>query len=349
MTVPTARAAARTDVDFDPGALRAYLRTALPDADGELQVERIGGGQSNPTYFVTLGTTRLVLRKKPVGELAPGAHDVGREYRILRALAGTAVPVPEPVRYEEDPAVLGTAFYLMSRLDGRVFLDAELRDVPVADRRPHYDELARVLAALHDVDWRATELAGLARPGSFLARQVERWGRAWGPAGEAPAEVGRVVGWLREHLPDDEQLGIVHGDYKFTNVVFDPVRPVIAGVLDWELCAIGDPLLDLAHVWSFTWDTTPDEYGGVLGVDLATAGLPTAEEFFAAYYAASGSPRRLTPFHLALGAFRNAGIFHGIAQRAASGSANAADAAEVGRLDRVYLSRALAVVAAHGG
>src|SRR5690242_19923711 len=110
MTGPIARAGARTDVDFDPEALRAYLRTALPDVDGELQVERIGGGQSNPTYFVTLGTTRLVLRKKPVGELVPGAHDVGREYRILRALAGTAVPVPEPVRYEEDPAVLGTAF-----------------------------------------------------------------------------------------------------------------------------------------------------------------------------------------------------------------------------------------------
>jgi aminoglycoside phosphotransferase (APT) family kinase protein len=298
---------------------------------------------------VTLDGTRLVLRKKPVGELVPGAHDVGREYRILRALAGTAVPVPGPVLYENDPAVLGTPFYLMDRVDGRVFLDAELREVPVAERRAYYDDLARVLAALHDVAWQDTELAGLARPGSFLARQVERWGRAWGPAEDAPAEVRRVVGWLRAHLPGDEHLGIVHGDYKFTNVIFDPRQPVIAGVLDWELCAIGDPLLDLAHVWSFTWDTAPEEYGGVRGVDLAAHGIPTAEEFFAVYYAASGSPRRLTPFHLALAAFRNAGIFRGIAQRAESGAANAADAAEVGRLDRVYLARALAVVAGHGG
>ena len=349
MTEPIARAGARTDVDVDPGALRAYLRTALPDADGELGLERIGGGQSNPTYFVTLGDTRLVLRKKPVGDLAPGAHDVGREHRILRALAGTAVPVPAPVLYEDDPTVLGTPFYLMARLDGRVFLDAGLGEVPVGERRACYEELARVLAALHAVDWRATELAGLARPGSFLARQVERWARAWGPAGDAPAEVGRVVGWLRDHLPEDEQLGIVHGDYKLTNVIFEPARPVIAGVLDWELCAIGDPLLDLAHVWSFTWDTAPEEYGGVLGLDLAAEGLPTAEEFVAAYSAASGGSRRLTPFHLCLAAFRNAGIFHGIAQRAAAGSANAADAADVGRLDRVYLARALAVAAAHRG
>jgi aminoglycoside phosphotransferase (APT) family kinase protein len=343
------RATARTDVDFDPAALRRYLAAALPEADGDVVLERIGGGQSNPTYFVTVGGTRLVLRKPPAGTLAPGAHDVGREYRILRALAGTAVPVPRPVRYEPDPAVLGTPFYLMARVDGRVFLDAELRAVPATERRFYYVELARVLAELHRVDWQATELAGLARPGSFLGRQVERWGRAWGPAGGAPAEVGRVVDWLRAHLPDQEDVAIVHGDYKFTNVIFDPERPEIAGVLDWELCAIGDPLLDLAHAWSFTWDTAPAEYGGVLGLDLPGLGIPAADEFFAAYYEASDSPRRLTAFHLALAAFRNAGIFRGIAQRAESGSANAADAAEVGRLDRVYLGRALAVITAHGG
>jgi aminoglycoside phosphotransferase (APT) family kinase protein len=341
------RAQARSDAEFDPQRLRAFLAEKLPKLTGEMRLQRIGGGQSNPTYFLSFDNARLVLRKRPQGDLPKSAHDVGREFRIISALSGTAVPVPEPILYCEQPDVVGTPFYLMGRLDGRVFMDQSLEEVPASQRRGYYREMARVLAALHAVDWAATDLAGLARPGRYLERQVERWSRVWESQGDA--ETARIANWLRANVPTTESLAIVHGDYKFTNVIFDPVQPRIAAVLDWELCAIGDPLADLAHMWSALWNTKPQEYGGLLGLDLPASGLPTAEQFMEDYYAAASSSRRVTPFHLVLAHFRNAGIFRGIGERAAAGIANATDAAQTGRLDRVYIRRALAVVEQQAG
>ncbi|WP_454885188.1 phosphotransferase family protein [Sphingomonas oryzagri] len=340
----TTNAPARAEIDFDPATLRAFLGSALPDAAGEPAIERIGGGQSNPTYFVDLGQRRMVLRKRPPGEHPRGAHDVGREYRIIEALHPTPVPVPEPILYHEAPDVVGTPFYLMGRLDGHVFQDAALPEVPKEGRRAYYRELARVLAALHAVDVDAVGLGGFRRPERFLVRQINLWARQWGDLAESDPDVARVVGWLRTHLPDDEASTIVHGDYKFTNVIFASDRPALAGVFDWELCTVGDPLVDLAHVWAFLWMTTLDEYGGIMGTDLAAQGIPSAEEFFDFYYEHAGHHRRLTPFHLVLALFRNAGIFHGIAQRALAGSANAGNAEEKGKLDRIYLGRALEVI-----
>lgn len=311
-------------------------------------VERIGGGQSNPTYFITIGARRLVLRKRPPGDLPKSAHDVAREYLFISSLAGSGVPVPGAVELEEDPAVIGTAFYVMERVDGRIFHDATMPDVARADRRAYYREFARVLARLHAVDWEASPLRDLKRPGRYLVRQVDRWARAWGELETSDPDVMRVTAWLRANLPEDDVLGIVHGDFKFTNVIFDPSRPVMAAVLDWELAAIGDPLTDVAHIWSALWETTRAEYGGLMDADLAALGLPGGEEFFEDYYAASGSPRRVTPFYLVLAHFRNAGIFHGIGQRAAAGNANAANAVETGRMGRVYLRRALETAASSG-
>ena len=339
-------AKARAEIDFDPARLRAFLATALPDVAGELEIARIGGGQSNPTYFVTQGTRRMVLRKRPNGDLPKSAHDVGREYRIISALIGSPVPVPPPILFHEAPDVVGTPFYLMERVDGRVFMDQSLPDVPAGERRAYFRAFAQGLATLHAFDWRSTDLAALARPGRYLERQVDRWSRAWSEPGTA---VTRVVSWLRAHLPADEAVTIVHGDYKFTNMIFDPAAPRIAALLDWELCAIGDPLADLAHSWMGIWATTPDEYGGLLGLDLPALGIPTADEFLADYYAASNSDRRLTAFHKVLALLRNAGIFHGIGQRAAAGTANAADAGDIGGLDRVFIDRALEFVADEGG
>jgi aminoglycoside phosphotransferase (APT) family kinase protein len=342
-------AIARNELDFDPAALEPWLRETLPDARGPMRVQRIGGGQSNPTYFVHFDTLKLVLRKRPPGELPKSTHDMGREYRILRALHGTAVPVPQPVLYREQSDIVGTPFYLMRQVDGRVFHDSRLPEVPRAERRAYYRELVRVLAALHTLDWRSTGLASFARPGRYLVRQVERWAKAWGPAALDDPQVSRVVRWLGANIPESEDQAIVHGDYKMNNALFHPAQPELLAIFDWELCAIGDPLSDLAHAWSFTWGTAPEDYGGLQGTDLEAAGLPSPEEFFAEYYAVSGTPRRVTPFHLALAHFRTAGIFHGIAERAASGSANAANAEQKGRLDRVYVARALEIARRHGG
>ncbi len=339
-----ANAPARAEIDFEPDRLAAFLADALPDATGELSIERIGGGQSNPTYFVDMGPTQMVLRKRPPGEHARGAHDVGREYRIISALDHTPVPVPRPILYREEPDIVGTPFYLMGRLEGRVFHDASLPDVAQAERRAYYRELARVLAALHAVDVDAVGLGGFRRPERFLVRQVNLWSRQWGDLADSDPDVSRVVAWLRAHMPEEEETAIVHGDYKFTNVIFAPGGPHMAGVLDWELCTVGDPLCDLAHIWSFLWNTTLDEYGGIKGIDFGALGIPTAAEFFDDYYQYAASSRRMTPFHLVLAHFRNAGIFHGIGQRAAAGSANAGNAEEKGRLDRVYLGRALDVI-----
>ncbi|MBV9841898.1 MAG: phosphotransferase family protein [Sphingomonadaceae bacterium] len=337
-------APARADIDFEPAKLRAFLADAVPQASGPLKLQRIGGGQSNPTYFVDTAGERMVLRKRPPGEHVRGAHDVGREYRILSALYGTPVPVPKPILYREETDVVGTPFYLMGCVAGRVFDDAALPEVPKEQRRAYYLEFSRVLAALHAVDVDTVGLGSFRRPDRYLVRQLSIWTRQWGDLVETDRDVARVVGWLRDHLPEDEESAIVHGDYKINNVIYAPEGPGLAAVIDWELCTVGDPLVDLAHVWSFMWETTLDEYGGMMGKDFAALGLPTAVEFFDDYYAHAQSDRRLTPYHFVFAHFRNAGIFHGIAQRAAAGSANAGNAAEKGKLDRVYLGRALAAI-----
>jgi aminoglycoside phosphotransferase (APT) family kinase protein len=305
-----------------------------------MRLERIGGGQSNPTYFLSFDNRALVLRKQPNGELLPGAHDVAREFRAMAALAGSAVPVPTPVLLEPDRTVIGGAFYLMERVDGRIFYDHGLPGVAPEDRRALIFALAEVMAALHAVDWRATELASLARGGSFLERQVERWARPWAAeAGEARDRAQAIAGWLRANRPQ-ETAAIVHGDLKLSNVICHPTGPQIIAVLDWELFTIGDPMLDLAHTAASIWRTGPDEYGGVLGCDLDVLGLPAEAEFLERYYAASGSPARLTRFHEVLALLRAAGIFHGIGERAKAGIAAAEGAADTARLGEVYLRRA---------
>lgn len=326
--------------DFDPAVLRAYLAARLPELVGEMRLERIGGGQSNPTYFVTFDNRRLVLRKQPNGELLPGAHDVARECRAMTALAGSPAPVPTVLLLETDRSVIGTAFYLMERVDGRIFYDHRLPEAPRGQRSAIYASMAEVLAAIHAVDWRKAGLQDLARSGSFLERQVERWARPWtAETGEPQAQGQAIADWLRANRPDETAV-IVHGDLKLSNAICHPSAPRIVAVLDWELFTIGDPMLDLAHTAASIWATGPDEYGGLLGCDLAALGVPTEAEFLQAYYAAARSPVRMTRFHQVLALLRLAGIFHGIGQRAKAGIAAAEGAAETGRLGVTYLRRA---------
>ncbi len=329
--------------DFPTRPLKEYLDRQF--GEGELSLRRAGGGQSNPTFFVTHGSRKLVLRKKPAGRILSGAHAVEREYRVLQALAGTAVPVPEVLLLCEDDSVLGTPFYLMREVEGRVLHDCSLRQVPEGERRAMYMEMAKVLARLHAVVPEEVGLADFGRPGNYFARQLARWSRQYreSPSERIPA-LDRVIAWLEANLPEDDARPVIaHGDFRLGNMLFHPERPEIVAVLDWELSTLGHPLADLGFC-CMPWRTAPDEYGGILGLDLAGLGLPSEAEFVACYYEHAAPTAPLRPFHVVFALFRFSVIFVGIADRARSGTAASQEAARVGPLAVRFAERAEAAI-----
>jgi aminoglycoside phosphotransferase (APT) family kinase protein len=331
-------------IEFDPITLDQYLRQALPGLEGDLHIERVPGGQSNPTFFVTYDEHRLVLRKQPPGELLPSAHAVDREYRIMTALAGTDVPVPPTILFCEDRAVVGTPFYLMERLEGRVFSDCALPDVTPDERRLMYRSVAQTLAALHNIDPAAVGLDDYGKAGNYFARQIGRWTRQWELSRTRDnADIERLIEWLPQHIPEDDETSIAHGDYRIGNVMFHEREPRVVAVLDWELSTLGHPLADLAHS-CIAWHSRPDEYGGLLGLDYGALGIPDEAGYTAAYHQASHRTERMTPFHLAFALFRFGVIFEGIAARAKAGTAAAANASEVGQLATNFARRAIEVI-----
>jgi aminoglycoside phosphotransferase (APT) family kinase protein len=330
------------NTDFDPARLKAFLADAL-GGDGAMRIARIAGGQSNPTYFVDFGPRRLVLRKRPAGQLAPSAHAIDREYRVLKALGSTAVPVPGAVLYHDADDVVGTPFYLMERLEGRVFHDCALPEAAPADRAAMYRSMALTLAALHSVDFAAVGLGGYGRPGDYFERQISRWSKQWEASPSRPdfPEIDPLVVWLKANKPaDDGAVSIVHGDFRIGNMMFHPSEPRVIAVLDWELSTLGHPLADLGFS-CLPWHTWPDEYGGILGKDRAALALPTKAEYVAAYAGAMPRLAPLADFHVVFALFRFAMIFVGIADRARLGTAAAADASEVGWLAGRFARRAL--------
>ncbi|PSC02900.1 phosphotransferase family protein [Alsobacter soli] len=330
-------------VDFDPARLAAFLSRQL-GVSGEIDIARVGGGQSNPTYFVSATGRDLVLRKRPNGATLASAHAVDREFRVLQALADTPAPTPRPVLFHAEDDVVGTPFYLMERLDGRVFHDSALPGVSPDERRAMYLSAADALAALHAVDPASVGLADFGRAGNYFARQLRRWGRQWAesPTRDIP-ELDAVIAWLEERLPpDDGALSVAHGDYRIGNLIFHPTEPRVIGILDWELATVGDPLADLGFC-CMTWLIGPEEYAGIRGLDLPALGIPTMEDFVARYEGRPHPSGRLQPFHLAFALFRFAVIFVGIADRARAGTAADADAAATGRLAVNFARRALAV------
>ncbi len=307
-----------------------------------VRVERIGGGQSNPTYFVDHGDRRMVLRKKPAGKILPGAHAIEREYRVLRALADTPVPVPEVLLLCEDDAVLGTPFYLMARVKGRVFHDCALDDVVPDERRAIYFAMAETLATLHAIRPSDVGLADFGRPGGYFQRQLARWsGQYFESSGARIPEIDRLIDWLNVSMPvDDGALSIAHGDFRLGNLMFHPTEPKVVAVLDWELSTLGHPLADLGFS-CIPWHIASEEYGGILGLDLQSLRVPSQQAYVDRYYSAAGTVRKLAPFHVAFALFRFAVIFVGIADRARAGNATSGDAGRVGMLARQFARRAV--------
>ncbi|MBX3598309.1 MAG: phosphotransferase family protein [Rhizobiaceae bacterium] len=329
-----------TATEFSHETLHAFLNRELGSAPLS-PLERIGGGQSNPTYFLEHGSRRMVLRKKPAGDILPGAHAIEREYRVLKALEQTNVPVPGTVLLCEDSSIVGTPFYLMERLEGRVFHDCALTEVDPAQRADIYFAMADAMARLHAVDPASIGLGDYGKPGNYFARQIARWSRQYdeSPSPRIP-ELDRVIAWLRENQPEDDgRIAITHGDFRLGNMLFHPSKPQVIGILDWELSTLGHPLADLGFC-CMPWRTTPDEYGGIAGLDHAALRLPSEKAFIERYYASAIPTAELTAFHLAFAMFRFAVIFVGIADRARIGNAASADAARLAPLAQRFAIRA---------
>jgi len=330
----------------DLDALTAWLSLKLPDENG-LTVEPISGGQSNPTWFVTFGSKRMVLRKKPDGPILPGAHAVEREYRVLRALAKTDVPVPTALWLEEDLGVLGTPFYVMERLEGRVFSDCSLPGISAEHRQAMYLSMARTMAQMHALRPKEIGLGDFGKPGNYFERQIARWSHQYNQSqGPRIAALDDLMDWLPHNLPaDDNTISLAHGDYRLGNLMFHPTEPRVIAVMDWELSTLGHPLADLGYC-VMPWLTAPDEYGGILGTPWEQSGIPSMDQFVAEYYDHAGPTAKLEPFHVAFALFRFAVIFVGIADRARAGNAAARDASDLSPLAEKFANRAVDVIKA---
>jgi aminoglycoside phosphotransferase (APT) family kinase protein len=331
----------------DCGRLEAYLRAFLPGLEGPLALEQFKGGQSNPTFLVTAGNARYVLRRKPPGKLLPSAHAVDREYRLMAALYGTDVPVPKTWCLCEDESVIGTAFFVMEHVDGRVFWDPSLPGMRRAERGAIFTEMNRVIAALHRVDWRAVGLEDYGKPGGYLARQIGRWTKQYRASETERIEaMERLIEWLPEHIPAGDETGIVHGDYRLDNLIFHPHEARIVAVLDWELSTLGHPLADFAY-HCMSWRIPGGTFRGMLGLDLSLLGIPSEADHVATYCGRLGRDP-IDPaeweFYMAYNMFRAAGIAQGIMGRVRDGTAASAHALEAGRSARDMAERGWHVV-----
>jgi len=322
---------AKTPIDLRK--LGMYLMTQGLTRTSEVQLTPMSGGQSNPTYVLASGELRLVLRTKPPGQLLASAHAIDREFRVMQALSGTDVPVPQMVAYCADTACLGREFYLMELVAGRVFVDQSLPECSRAERGAIYEEMSRVIAALHAVDCHAVGLADFGKPGNYFGRQIARWSRQCREARQpVGAAMRNLMDWLPEHIPPgDDETTLVHGDYRLDNLIFHPTEPRVVAVLDWELSTRGHPLADLSYQ-CMSWHIPSTLWRGVADRDLQALGIPDEAAYVRAYERRTGREAAAHwDFYMAYNLFRMAAILHGIAERAASGSAAAADAVETGR------------------
>ena len=321
---------------FDVDALDAWLASRLDGFGRGLRVRQYEGGQSNPTFLVESPARRVVLRKKPPGPLLPTAHQVEREYRILRALAGSGVPVPEVLALGEDPSVIGTAFYVMGHVDGRIFTDPGLPGIDPDARAALYLSTVAGLAAIHAVDVEAAGLTGLGPPAGYLERQVRRWSRQYEASCTDRIEaMDALSGWLPHNLPPSPRTALVHGDYRIGNLVFGRESARLAGVLDWELATLGDPFADLAYL-CMGYHHEPPGLPGLVAYPGGDSGVLTESELLAEYCRLAGIDE--VPhwrFYLAFSFFRLAAILQGVYRRGLEGNASSREALSKRDLVRV--------------
>jgi aminoglycoside phosphotransferase (APT) family kinase protein len=319
---------------FDVDALEIWMRSNVEDFAGPLTVEQFKGGQSNPTFKLVTPTRNYVMRSKPgpAAKLLPSAHAVEREYRVLSALAGTDVPVARVYGLCEDEAVLGRAFYIMDCVDGRVLWDQSLPGMSNAERAAIYDEMNRVIAALHTVDVAKVGLSEFGKPGNYFARQIGRWSKQYQLSEtEKIEEMDQLIAWLPQHIPASDETSIVHGDYRLDNMIFDRDRPRVLAVLDWELSTLGHPLADFSY-HCMSWHIPPGQFRGIGGLDLAALGIPDEKAYIRRYCERTGRGEIGDwDFYLAYNCFRLAGILQGIVKRALDGTASSPQALEQGK------------------
>lgn len=321
--------AVRAGHEFDQQRLTAYLSEHVDGFAGPLQVKQFEGGQSNPTFQLITPDRTYVLRKQPPGELLPSAHQVDREYRVMHALYDTDVPVPKMYCLCEDTDIIGTKFYVMEMVEGRLFTETVLPSLTNVERREIYLDLARVMAALHRVDPAAVGLSEFGRPGNYYQRQINRWTKQYlASKTEEIDAMDQLIDWLPENIPDEAAPVIVHGDYRLGNVLIHPTEPHIVAVLDWELSTLGDGLADLGYLCQeYHGESYEDD--GLFNVDFAATGIPTEAEFLAEYCAHAGREQIDNwPFYLIYNMFRSAGIIQGVYKRGLDGNASSAKALE---------------------
>jgi len=311
---------------LDPNALAPYLEANLPGFSGPLAIEKFKSGQSNPTYLLAAGGKKYVLRAKPPGQLLKSAHQVDREFRVMQALAGSSVPVPEMLHLSDEASPIGRMFYVMAFVEGRIFWDPALPEASGNDERAAiYDSMNATLAALHDVDVAAVGLSDYGKPGSYFERQLGRWTSQYRASETGSvADMDRLIDWLETHLPPDDGLvSLVHGDYRLDNMMFAPDRPDVVAVLDWELSTLGHPYADLAYQCMQWRLPHTSGFRGLAGLDRSALGLPTEREYVAAYCARRGIDAIDNwTFCLAFSFFRLAAICQGVYRRALDGNAS---------------------------
>ena len=320
---------------FDAARLDEYMRANVQGYSGKLEIEQFRGGQSNPTYRISAGGKRYALRRKPPGKLLPSAHAVDREFRVISALYGADFPVPRPCALCEDDVVIGTSFYIMEYVEGRIFWELDLPGLAPDERAAIYDSSNATIARLHNFDYAAMGLDDFGKPGNYFARQISRWSGQYRASETRTIDaMDRLIEWLPEHIPDDDSASIVHGDFRLDNMIIHPDEPRVIAVLDWELSTIGHPLADFTyHLMSWQMPEIGLGSAGLRDKDLAALGIPSEDEYTRLYCERTGRDAGIADreFYSAFNFFRLAAILQGIAGRVRDGTAASAHAGQAER------------------